>query len=177
MIEAVGLLPEEMNARLILAGRFFPAELETEVKRLPGWRNVEYLGLIPYNQVRDTLASSDLGLVILHPVGQYKRAEPVKLFEYFERGLPVVSSDFPAYVPFVEKTGAGVMVDPLSPRAVADAALVSTGEFTRFVSGWAGEVSGALLPGPAGCSGPRNRRSRSGGLASQDWNFNRTLRE
>ena len=51
----------------------------------------------------------------------YRLALPNKLFQYMAAGIPVVASDFPDVRRVVEGSGAGVVVDPTDPRAVAAA--------------------------------------------------------
>jgi len=121
MIQAVALVPDSLKARLVLAGRFSPAELEEEARRLPGWSKTEYLGWQSRTGVARLLSRSRLGLVLLHPRPNYYDSLPVKLFEYLAAGLPVVASDFPGWREIVEKNRCGFLVDPLDPRAVAQA--------------------------------------------------------
>jgi hypothetical protein len=44
MVQTMALLPESLEAKLVLAGKFWPLELETEVRQMTGWRRVEFIG-------------------------------------------------------------------------------------------------------------------------------------
>lgn len=121
MVEAIGLLPEALEARLCLAGTFSPAELYNEVCTMPGWKRVKFLGWQTREQVAALLGKARVGLVLLHPTLCYYDALPVKLFEYMSAGIPVVASDFPVWRKIVEETGCGLLVNPLDPIAIADA--------------------------------------------------------
>jgi len=121
MIQAVARVPDSLDARLVLAGRFSPAELEEDARRLPGWSKTEYLGWQSRTGVARLLSQARLGLVLLHPRPNYIDSLPVKLFEYLAAGLPVVASDFPGWREIVEKNRCGFLVDPLDPQAVAQA--------------------------------------------------------
>ena len=67
-------------------------------------------------------ASATVGVSIVQPASlSYRLALPNKLFQYMAAGIPVVASDFPDVRQVVEGSGAGVVVDPVDPRAVAAA--------------------------------------------------------
>lgn len=119
LIEAVRYL--EPNFQLKLAGSFTPTILEQQVKGMPGWSRVDFLGWQDRNQVGTLLQNLRVGLVTLHPVPNYVESYPVKMFEYMAAGVPVVASDFPLWRSIVNEARCGIVVDPLNPRAIADA--------------------------------------------------------
>jgi glycosyltransferase involved in cell wall biosynthesis len=122
MVRTLEQLPASLGVRLTLAGRFDPPQLRAEMERLPGWRQVDFLGWLSAQQVRAVLTEARAGLVVLHPEPIYLQAQPVKLFEYMAAGLPVIASDFPAWRKIIRGVGCGLLVDPLDPAAIARAA-------------------------------------------------------
>jgi glycosyltransferase involved in cell wall biosynthesis len=112
------LLP---GVRLLLAGSFEDAALEAELRRERGWLQVDYLGQIGRDAVREVLARASAGLVTLWPMPSYLDSLPIKMFEYMSAQLPVVASDFPLWRGIVEDSRCGVCVDPVNPQAIADA--------------------------------------------------------
>jgi glycosyltransferase involved in cell wall biosynthesis len=119
MVDAMGMA--QADARMLLGGSFTPSALELEMQSRPGYDRVEFMGWLGRNDVRDALARARVGLLVLHPEPNYLDSYPVKLFEYMAAGLPVIASDFPFWEQFVKDTGAGLMVDPLEPNAIAEA--------------------------------------------------------
>lgn len=112
---------DKIDARLILAGPMESESLHAELAAMPAWSRVEYRGVLDRAAIRAVLHESQLGLVLLHPVPNYLDALPVKMFEYMAAGLPVLASDFPLWRSILEKSGAGICVDPLQVDRIVEA--------------------------------------------------------
>ena len=121
MIEAMEHVNASHEATLVLAGLFDPPDLEASVATMTGWSRVRAVGWQARPEVAHTLARARAGLVVYHPAPNYISAQPVKLFEYMAAGVPVIASDFPVWRALVEEAGAGLLVDPLDPRAIGEA--------------------------------------------------------
>jgi glycosyltransferase involved in cell wall biosynthesis len=121
MIHAMDALPESVEAKLVIAGKFNPSELEYEVSEMAGWKRVEYLRWRDRAEIARILSNARMGLVVLHPRANYLDSYPVKLFEYMSAGIPVIASNFPLWRGIIERAKAGLLVDPLDPKAIAEA--------------------------------------------------------
>jgi glycosyltransferase involved in cell wall biosynthesis len=121
MVRAIELLSDVPEARLELAGIFFPSDYSDRLRSLPGWKSVIYRGSIPRDEVMQMLATAHAGLVVHHPIPNEVEAQPVKMYEYMASGLPIIASDFPRWREIIEASECGLVVDPLDPRAIAAA--------------------------------------------------------
>lgn len=117
MVKAINLT--ESTAKLTIAGNFADKNLEKSVMAMEGWNKVNFLGYVGRDKIRNTLASSIAGLVVLHPTRSYLDSLPVKMFEYMCAGIPVIASDFPLWREIVDDAKCGLYVDPLSPLDIA----------------------------------------------------------
>jgi glycosyltransferase involved in cell wall biosynthesis len=86
--QAVRLHPE---CRFVLAGRI---EFDP-IQRLRALPNVELTGEIPYSRVPELLARFRIGLIPFRINPLTLMTNPIKLYEYFSCGLPVVSTPLP----------------------------------------------------------------------------------
>jgi glycosyltransferase involved in cell wall biosynthesis len=120
-VRAMSLVPPELNARLVLAGRFYPSALQQELLGVKGAERMEFLGWLDQVGVNDLLNRAQIGLVTYHPIPSHMESQPTKLFDYMGAGLPVVASDFPHWREFVETNRCGFLVDPLEPSSIAKA--------------------------------------------------------
>jgi glycosyltransferase involved in cell wall biosynthesis len=120
MSEALRIAAESTTIKLFTAGRVTPGAGAVATE---GDHNglVEHLGMQSRPQVRDLLARARIGIVTLHPTGNYINSQPTKLYEYMSAGLPVVASDFPVWRKVVEGAECGLLVDPLNPAAISEA--------------------------------------------------------
>lgn len=121
LVSALAYLPEDI--RLQLAGPFEDSALETSLKCLEGWRQVDYLGVIDRVAVRDVMASCLAGVVTFLPAPNHVESQPNKIFEYLSAGLPVIGSDFPLWQSILGEGPCGLCVNPQDPRAIAHAIL------------------------------------------------------
>ncbi|MGH9633235.1 MAG: glycosyltransferase family 4 protein [Candidatus Angelobacter sp.] len=119
MVQAIALVPEDLDARLIIAGPFPPA-LEQELKTLPGWSRTVLLGRMPHEKVIDVLQGCRAGLCVLHATPNHLEALPIKMFEYMAAGIPVVASSFARWQEIVGPAQCGLLVDPMSPEQIAN---------------------------------------------------------
>jgi glycosyltransferase involved in cell wall biosynthesis len=137
MVRALTHLPK---VRLILCGRFEDAATEAALRAEPGWAQVEYLGVVGRDGVREVMARSRAGLVTLLPLPSYLDSLPIKMFEYMSAGLPVIASDFPLWRGIVQAHACGLCVDPEDPAAIAQAiAQVLADPATAQAMGHAGQ--------------------------------------
>lgn len=91
------LATERPQWRLVLVGRI---EHES-ITRLASLPNVELTGEIPYEELPELLSTFDVALIPFLVTPLTLATNPVKLYEYFACGLPVVS----AALPEVQKYG------------------------------------------------------------------------
>jgi glycosyltransferase involved in cell wall biosynthesis len=90
-VQVAGLLPE---VAFVLVGPADPAFLVAMLDRASA--NVRYLGVLPYEQVPRYVTSFDVGVVPYLRNDFNLGADPLKVYEYFAAGLPVVSTRLPA---------------------------------------------------------------------------------
>jgi glycosyltransferase involved in cell wall biosynthesis len=121
MVQALENLNSAWDVRLDLIGKFEPPELEQELQGLPGYQRVRFFGWLPWEEAWHHAQSAIVGLVLFHPAPNHEKALPNKLFEYMAAGLPVVASNFPLWKEIVEGNRCGITVDPLDPKAIAQA--------------------------------------------------------
>ncbi len=118
MVELVRELVSHYNlkVRLDIFGSFFPKGFQADVKDCVRKYNLDpyillqgnhhFANIIPY------LNRADIALCLWNPT-EYKFAcLPVKLTEYMEFGIPILSCTLDSWKPYIEEVGSGIMVDP-----------------------------------------------------------------
>lgn len=118
MLDALAKFP---GLRMTLVGKFMSDSLKEKVKTHHAWKQIDYKGWLNQKEIFELLAQSYLGLVVLQPTGDYEDAFPVKLFEYMQAGIPVISSKFPLWKEIVDENNCGVCVNPQNPDEISNA--------------------------------------------------------
>jgi glycosyltransferase involved in cell wall biosynthesis len=119
VVQAMGMV--QSGARLQLAGKFNEPAVEAAAHTDKGWQRVDALGFVGREDVRDILSRCVGGLVTFLPSPNHIDAQPNKMFEYMSAGVPVIGSNFPLWKEIIEGNQCGLCVDPLDPKAIADA--------------------------------------------------------
>lgn len=106
--------------KLKLAGPISEDYLK-EINSLSGIENTEYLGVLDRSGVVSLLNESSLGTVILSETPNHLNSQPIKLYEYWALGLPVIASNFPFWEKIVSDCNGGICVDPSKPKEIKKA--------------------------------------------------------
>ena len=111
------------DAKLILAGRFSPAEYESEVRSMPEFSHVDYRGVLNREEIVAVLKESVIGICALLNVGQYWKMDTfgIKVYEYMAMGLPVILNVSAYNNAMIQKYDFGVCIDPTDLNEYADA--------------------------------------------------------
>lgn len=83
---------------------------------------VRFLGSVPQPEVASHLRGSAIGWLPMNPGSPSKRlAWPVKMGEYLAAGIAIVASDLPVQARVIREAAAGVVVEPFTAEAHAEA--------------------------------------------------------
>lgn len=121
ILNMVGAMQFLKRTQLLLGGKFESEELRKRAINNEGWKNVQELGFLSREEVKNTLQKSIAGLVVLEPTRSYLDSIPVKMFEYMIAGIPVIASDFPYWRSLIENVDCAFFVDPNKPKEIAAA--------------------------------------------------------
>ena len=119
MVAAMDIVNHTTQATLVLAGRFEDDALKRELQNMPGWRHVEYRGLLNRSDLASAMGECRAGVVLFRPGPNHDESQPNKLFEYMSAGLPLIASNFPLWSDLISKVQCGIVVDPRDPDAIA----------------------------------------------------------
>ena len=90
-------------------------------------------------RVPELYAATDIGIVVLRNLPLFAGTVPSKLYEYMACGIPVIAGVRGEAAAIVEEAGAGLVVQPDDPMALADAIQrLATDEEARVKMGRAG---------------------------------------
>jgi glycosyltransferase involved in cell wall biosynthesis len=121
MVRAMGAV-RSADVVLEIVGAVRPTPLVDELRGVAGFARVRLHGHLPWDAAWNFVADhGDIGLLLFQPAKNHVEALPTKLFEYMASGLPVIASDFPLWRRILEESGAGLVVDPGDPQAIATA--------------------------------------------------------
>jgi len=114
----------EFDIKYLLAG---PASSEylAKLKKMKSWNKVEYLGIIPHDEVKKIYKKSHIGLAIANYSnnggGKLGTIGNTKLFEIMLEEIPIICTDFILWKSIVEDNKAGICVNPSDIESITKA--------------------------------------------------------
>ena len=126
LLEALRLLADRgITPRLLLFGYTDNAESERRIRELLKSLCIEKLvtmkGTIPHEAMAGTLSQARIAVCPLQKIPKFMNNIPVKVFESWACGLPVIATDLPPIRPFFRRAGLGLLVQPGKPEELANA--------------------------------------------------------
>lgn len=126
LLEALQLLAARpVPARLLLIGYFDSTQAERDfrdrVRSLGLGSLIDIRGHIEHESMAEALGQARIGVCSLLAVPKFQKNIPVKIFEYWACGLPVVATDLAPMRPFFCEGEAGLLVRPGSAAQLAEA--------------------------------------------------------
>ena len=114
-----------LNPTLLLFGyadsRAYRFKIQEHIKSLGLSENVVLEGRVDHARMAETLSLARISVCPLLEIPKFRNNIPVKVFESWACGIPVVCSDLPPIRPFFKGTQYGLLVKPGSSSALADA--------------------------------------------------------
>jgi glycosyltransferase involved in cell wall biosynthesis len=120
LIDAIASVPDAVLA--LLGYGSLQGELERRAADPALAGRVRILPAVPPDQLLAWVAGADVVAMPIQPSTlNHRLTTPNKLFEAMAAGVPVVASDLPGMSDIVRDSGAGLLVDPTDPAAIASA--------------------------------------------------------
>ena len=118
ILKAAEKLQDRSDIAIVLIGDGNQKSLLLAQAKEMGLTNVTFIGFMAKQDLSKILAVCDIGLIILHDVGQ-RPVCPNKVFDYFCSGLPIIIN-FPGPAwDLIQKEGAGLYAAPDNPAELA----------------------------------------------------------
>lgn len=119
------LLNRGIKARLLLFGYTDNQQAEQSIRDCLISFGIEELvtlrGVIPHDEMASTLSLARIAVCPLQKIPKFMNNIPVKVFEAWACGLPVVATDLPPIRPFFAGRRLGLLVKPGDSRELANA--------------------------------------------------------
>ena len=124
LIEALRLLATRLRpATLLLIGYFDSVSAEKTIRERIHAAGVAHLvqirGRLDHEKMAEVLSEASIGISPLQATPKFMLNIPVKVFEYWACGIPVVASDLPPMRPFFRNAEAGLLFPAQSAPALA----------------------------------------------------------
>ena len=123
MLELIKQLKKKRGEiKLALLGKIVNRDkLDIIIKKYCLEQNIKFFEYVDYQEAIKIVKKSKVGLCLLKPSQNFMHSYPTKLFDYMNAGIPFVSSNFQLYDELIQKSNAGISVDPLNITEIINA--------------------------------------------------------
>lgn len=105
---------------VFLGGGKTEAQAKEMAKEI-GAKNIEFLPAVLPSEIISSIKEADLGLALTQKASlSYYYSLPNKLFQYIAAEIPILGSNFPEFKKVIEKYQIGEVINPSSPKAIAE---------------------------------------------------------
>lgn len=128
ILESSKLIVEKKeDYKLLLLGNIFDPKLRNFLKKFISENNLEkniiWMDYVRFDKVSDYYNQSKIGLNILYPSDAFRDIIQIKLFEYMNFGLPIITSNFGEMQNYVLDNKVGTSLNPFDEKELSEAVL------------------------------------------------------
>ena len=105
---------------LLLVGRESGDKIRQSIIDKDLLENVIYTGAVNYDEIPEYISACDIGILPFPDSIWWRMSSPLKLFEYFAMGKPVILTDIESHRLFAEEIRSVFLIDSNSPENIAD---------------------------------------------------------
>jgi len=103
---------ENKKNKLIMVGEGNDIDRLKKITKELSIKNIIFTGRVPYSEMPNFIAASDICLCPVPPISIYKISSPTKLFEYMIMKKPIITNiEIPEQKNVIEKSKSGILVD------------------------------------------------------------------
>lgn len=102
---------KDLDVVFFLAGKFDSENYYAKLTSHYSWKKVKYLGNLTFPQVQALIKKSDVCLVPLENIENYRSALPVKLFEYMHQNRFILAQNFPIIRNILKVSNCGMVIN------------------------------------------------------------------
>ncbi|MED4908164.1 glycosyltransferase [Brevibacillus centrosporus] len=121
MVDALEYVNQLFPVRMWLIGPVHDQAGWKEAMAKPGWKHVDYRGVLPQVEAFAYMIQADAGLITIQNIGDHAKTSPNKIYEYQRFGIPFIASDFAVWREKVGHVGSGVFVRETDALEIAQA--------------------------------------------------------
>lgn len=111
--------------KVLLLGNIFDPKLKDYLSEFISenhlQKNIIWMNHLRFDKVSDYYNQSKIGLNILYPSDAFREIIQIKLFEYMNFGMPIVTSNFGEMQNYVLNNHTGLSVNPFDEKELAEA--------------------------------------------------------
>lgn len=138
IVKSTKLITEKKpDYKLLLLGNIFEQDLEDYLKEFIAENKLEenliWIDHVRFDEVSNYYNQSKIGLNILYPFNAFQDIIQIKLFEYMNFGLPIITSNFGEMQRYVLNNNVGLSIDPFDEKQLAEAVLTLLSDKEKYM--------------------------------------------